>query len=251
MKYLSIKNFAKHQHYKNRRPLWIKLYGEILDDYGFVCLQDASRSHLILLWVLASRLENRIPYDVDFIQKAIKSTTPIDIEGLIAQGFMEMSEDASNVLASRKQVATLETEREKEKKLLVNTNGSKPFVPEKPPAVPKSKRGALLVATVDEAEVFRYYHDKHPRRGPYDNDQLRKVRKGLLSFSVCQLKQAIDGNLLDEWAVKNHKHGIGWIFKSNDNISENIDRATAGEVVLVGDDLKLTPAGEKFFARAH
>lgn len=131
-------------------------------------------------------------------------------------------------------------------------NGTKPPRPEKRlPAVPKRKRGDLLVATEAEAEVFRYYHEKHPRRGPYDNDQLRKVRKGLVAFSVEQLKQAIDGNLLDEWAVTNHKHAIGWIFKGNDSISENIDRATSGEIPLVGDNGELTPAGQRFFARAH
>lgn len=205
----------------------------------------------MLLWILASRLGNRIPYDMDFIAKAIKSTTPIDIESLIAQGFIEVSEDASNVLAERKQSAMPEEEVEIEKKLL-NTNGTKPPPPEEhPTTVPKRKRGDLLVPTADESVVLSYYRQCHPRRGPYDNDQLRKVRKGLVSFTVDQMKQAIDGNLLDDWAVKNHKHGIGWIFKSNDNISENIDRATSGETPLVGDNGELTKAGERFFARAH
>ena len=53
MRYLSIKNHKAHQHYKNRRPPWIKLHVAILDDYAFSCLQDASKVHLLLLGVLA------------------------------------------------------------------------------------------------------------------------------------------------------------------------------------------------------
>lgn len=123
--------------------------------------------------------------------------------------------------------------------------------PEKPAVVSKPKRGDRLVPTEDEAQILRYYAEKHPRRGPYDNEQLRKIRKGLLSFSVAQMKLAIDGNFLDEWSVEKRKHGIGWIFKNNDQISENIDRATAGDMVLVGEDSELTEAGKRYFTRSR
>ena len=111
MRYLSIKNFAKHQHYKDRRPPWIKLHVEVLDDYHFSCLQDASKAHLMLLWVLASKMDNRIPYDLAFLSKKLGTTSPIDIEELVLQGFIELSQDDSTPLASRKQSAMTETER--------------------------------------------------------------------------------------------------------------------------------------------
>lgn len=127
MKYLSIKNLAKHQHYKDRRPPWIKLHAEVLDDYEFLCLQDASKAHLMLLWVLASRLENRIPYDPVFLAERLGTTTPINVQELISQGFIEVSEDDSRPLAFRKQSAMPETETEveTEKKLLSPLNGAK------------------------------------------------------------------------------------------------------------------------------
>lgn len=129
-------------------------------------------------------------------------------------------------------------------------NGTEKAPPEKRiPAVPKPKSGHRLTPTPEEAEVLEYHHSRHPRRGPYDDPQVRKVRTGLVSFTVPQMKLAVDGNLLDEWSVERHKHEISWIFRDNDKISENIDRATAGEVVLVGDDYKLTEAGQRFFAR--
>lgn len=116
MRYLSIKNLSKHQHYKDRRPPWIKLHAEVLDDYAFSCLQDASKAHLMLLWVLASRMENRIPYDLAWITQKVGAQQPVDLEELIAHGFIEVHDDASAVLAPRKRSAMPETETETEKK---------------------------------------------------------------------------------------------------------------------------------------
>jgi hypothetical protein len=114
MRYLSIKNLKKYQHYKDRRPPWIKLHAEVLDDYAFTCLQDASKAHLMLLWVLASRMDNRIPYDLAWITQKLGANAPIDLEELILQGFIEVSQDDSTALAPRKQSAMPETETETE-----------------------------------------------------------------------------------------------------------------------------------------
>lgn len=114
MRYLVVKNFAKHQHYKDRRPPWIKLHVEVLDDYAFACLRDASKAHLMLLWVLASKLDNRIPYDLGFLARKLGATEPVDVEELVLQGFIEVTQDDSAVLAPRKQSAMPETEGETE-----------------------------------------------------------------------------------------------------------------------------------------
>ena len=114
MRYLTIKNYSKHQHYKDRRPPWIKLHVEVLDDYAFACLQDASKAHLMLLWVLASKLDNRIPYDLPFLSRKLGATSPIDVEELVLQGFIEVSQDDGKMLAPRKQSAMPETETETE-----------------------------------------------------------------------------------------------------------------------------------------
>ena len=53
MNYLRVKNWEKFQHYKDRTPPWIKLYRDLLNDYEFSCLQDASKAHLMLIWLLA------------------------------------------------------------------------------------------------------------------------------------------------------------------------------------------------------
>ena len=116
MKYLSIKNWSRYQHYSKRHPPWVKLHVSILDDYEFFCLQDASKAHLLLLFVLASKYQNRIPYDLALISQKIGATTAVDIEELVLQGFIEVSQDDGRMLAPRKQNGGTETETETEKR---------------------------------------------------------------------------------------------------------------------------------------
>ena len=123
-----VKNFEHFQHYKDRSPPWIKLYNELLDDYDFACLQDASKLHLILIWLLASRADNKLPYDADWISKRINATTKVNLGVLVDAGFLVINQElqtteqvASAPLADCKQVARpereRETERETEKKI--------------------------------------------------------------------------------------------------------------------------------------
>ena len=64
MQFFNVKNWDGLQHYKDRAPPWIKLYNHLLDDYEFACLQDASKLHLMLIWLLASRNSNRLRGEV-------------------------------------------------------------------------------------------------------------------------------------------------------------------------------------------
>src|SRR5258708_502836 len=104
----SVRNFEKFQHYKDRSPPWIKLYNELLDDYDFGKLPDASKMHLIAIWLLASRSDNKIPYDSVWIGRRINATEPINLNLLLEAGFIklnqqieEMGQIASTMLAKR------------------------------------------------------------------------------------------------------------------------------------------------------
>jgi len=83
-----VKNFETFQHYKDRAPPWIKLYNELLDDYEFGLLPDASKMHLVAIWLLASRSENKIPYDAEWVAKRINATEAVNLELLAAKGFI-------------------------------------------------------------------------------------------------------------------------------------------------------------------
>lgn len=115
--YIEVKNFDKFQHYKDRNPIWIKLYYELLDDYEFSRLDDAAKWLAVGLWMLASRCGNRIPNDSEWIAKRLSLKAKPNLNALLGSGFISivaMEQSASNALASRYQDACLEKETEKE-----------------------------------------------------------------------------------------------------------------------------------------
>lgn len=131
---LRVRNFSKFQHYKHRSPPWIKLHRGALHDYDFTCLQDASKAHAMLLWLLASTCDNAIPDDAQWIARQIHATEPVDIDALVSAGILERYEvstrkqRASKVRATRKQNGGTETEGEGEKRKNVadSPNGGEP-----------------------------------------------------------------------------------------------------------------------------
>jgi hypothetical protein len=115
MEYLQVKNWARFQHYKHRKPPWIRLYRDLLDSLDFHSLPLASRALAPLIWLLASdTVEGRIEYIPEQIAFRLRTTVK-DLEEalkpLIDKGFLSL---ASNTLASRVQHATPEGETERE-----------------------------------------------------------------------------------------------------------------------------------------
>lgn len=56
-----IKNWGKFQHFKDRRPPWIKLYRDILDDPDWFALDPKSAKVLVMLWLMASEDDGYLP----------------------------------------------------------------------------------------------------------------------------------------------------------------------------------------------
>jgi len=86
--FFEVKNFKKWQHYKKRKPPWIKLHSDLLNDYHFSCLQDDSKLHLIMIWLLASQSNNKLPVDSGWIAKKINVNGNLDLKLLIDKGFL-------------------------------------------------------------------------------------------------------------------------------------------------------------------
>ena len=121
MEYIQVKNWEDFQHYKDRTPPWIKLYNHLLDDFEFSCLPDASKAHLLSIWLLASRTNNKIPNNPKWIGNKINATEPVDLSVLFECGFIEVisnknnelqtpEQDASKMLQTPEQDACLERE---------------------------------------------------------------------------------------------------------------------------------------------
>lgn len=154
----SVKNFERFQHYKDRAPPWIKLYNELLDDYEFGLLPDASKMHLVAIWLLASRSENKIPYDPAWVARRINATEPVNLAGLAEAGFIVTDQplQTTEQVASKPLAECLSREREEGE-----TEESREE--KEIPPVAKATRGA--------SEKFEEFWKERPRR---DGDDPRK-----------------------------------------------------------------------------
>ena len=159
--FFKVRNLERFQHYGNRRPIWIKLYASTLQDYEFSKLNDAQRYQLMMIWVLASQMNNRVPMDERWIQEQIHSTSIVNLEPLVSGKFIEVIEDASNVLASCYQDASLD-------KIRVDKIG----VPKKEPLGHKSQTSntekSPTSATSDPcpySEIIDYLNKRADRAG--------------------------------------------------------------------------------------
>src|SRR3990167_6034317 len=121
MGYLTVKNWDQFQHYKDRNPPWIKLHRTLLDDYEFSCLQDASKLHLMLIWLLASQSDGRIPDDAKFLQGKLGLKSQPNLQPLISNGFLIVDQSASKKLAPDASKLHLETEAYKASEAEVET----------------------------------------------------------------------------------------------------------------------------------
>ena len=113
-RYFAVKNFDTFQHYSDRSPPWIKFYNAVLDDYEFTRLPDASRAHLMSIWLLASRTKNRIPFDAIWVAQAIKATTAVDLDALVDAGFLVAEPIATKSVARRKRDASTPLDQRRE-----------------------------------------------------------------------------------------------------------------------------------------
>lgn len=154
-----VKNFETFQHYKDRAPPWIKLYNEVLDDYDFGALPDASKFHLIAIWLLASRSNNKIPYDAGWIERRINATGKVDLALLVERGFILLDQplqgveqDASEMLA--KCLSREEGEREN---------------------IEQKNIRAVAKATRPNADFEEFWEARPRRKGADPKDPARKL----------------------------------------------------------------------------
>lgn len=92
-RYFKVKSWESFQHYKDRNPPWIKLHNHLLDNYEFECLPDASKAHLLCIWMLASRTQNKMPMDSQWIKRKIGASSNVDLDVLVKYGFIELIQE--------------------------------------------------------------------------------------------------------------------------------------------------------------
>ena len=130
MKHLTVKDWGKFQHYKDRNPPWIKLETDTFMKYEFGQLSDASKLLAVCIWTLASRYKDPklglVPADLEYIKRQCNLgdlITEEHLKELINQGYII---DASDALADCKQSAIPETETYSKETYKKETEGEAP-----------------------------------------------------------------------------------------------------------------------------
>lgn len=120
---MRIRNWKQFQHYKNRRPPWIKLHREILDDPDWHSLSGDSAKVLISLWLIASDDNDKDGKLPPLRKLAFRLRMS---EKVVAQHLEKLSQwlvqDASNALADCEQLAVPETEESRDRDRVFSQN---------------------------------------------------------------------------------------------------------------------------------
>jgi len=107
-----IRNWAEHQHYKDRNPPWIKLSNGLLTSEDWVTLSDASRVLLIASMLLASRTGRSGEFcgNPEYVKRVAYLNKLPDFDPLVKCGFLEVSGDALQNASNMLQNASSEGE---------------------------------------------------------------------------------------------------------------------------------------------
>ena len=107
-----IKNWSSFQHYKNRRPPWIKLHRELIDDVEFHKLSGGDFKYLTMLWIIASEDKKMLGYlpAIEALAFRLRLSEKKTEDLLIRLNHWIILDD-SDMLAGCKQSADPETEK--------------------------------------------------------------------------------------------------------------------------------------------
>jgi hypothetical protein len=110
---MKIKNWHKFQHFKDRKPPWVKLYRDLLDDIDWHELDPKSAKVLVMLWLIASEEDGNIP-EVKRLAFRLRMSEK-DTEVCLSKLSHWLDHDDVNVISEGYQDDAPETETETEK----------------------------------------------------------------------------------------------------------------------------------------
>jgi len=117
---MRIKNWNKFQHFKDRKPIWIKLYRDLLDDLNWHELDGKSAKALVMIWLIASEDCGQLPdtkslaFRLRMSEKDTKDIVTRLSAWLEQDDINGISEGYQNDMPEKRRE---ETEKEKEKEI--------------------------------------------------------------------------------------------------------------------------------------
>jgi hypothetical protein len=111
---MKIRNWSKFQHFKDRKPPWVKLYRDVLDDMEWYELDPLASKVLVMCWLIASEDEGRLP-NTKTLAFRLRMTEKQTLDCLNKLSHW-LEQDDIDLISEQYQTDSLETERETETK---------------------------------------------------------------------------------------------------------------------------------------
>jgi hypothetical protein len=249
---LRVRNWEKFQHYKARRPPWIKLHRSLLEDRAFLALPLAAQALAPRLWLLASETDDGSlpsdPGELAFRLRCSESELIPAANALISSKFLAGSLDvASAALSPCSRGAVPETEVETE------TEGEEKQISS--PSAPLLFPAPAPVPTPVEA-VMAYWSDRTNTTPRVESSVVairRRIKQRLEDgFSEQDLRDCVDYALRDEFYVeKGYAKNPHVLFKNAPRVEDLLRRSKAppppnrGQPVAARNDQTVTSWAQK------
>jgi len=107
-----IKNWHQFQHFKDRKPPWIKLYRDLLDDVHWHDLDPKAAKNLVMIWLIASEYDGELP-DMKTLAFRLR-VLENEAKSIVSKLSHWLVQTDISVISERYQVDSLEIETEKE-----------------------------------------------------------------------------------------------------------------------------------------
>ena len=136
---IKVKDWNKFQHFKDRKPPWIKLYRDLLDDLEWHELDPVAAKALVAIWLIASESDGELP-EMKKLAFRLRVTEKQAIS-IVSQLDHWLIQDDINLISDRYQSDSLEIETEtysKETETYRKEGEAKKLISSKKPRVTSS-----------------------------------------------------------------------------------------------------------------
>jgi len=120
---MRIKDWNKFQHFKDRKPPWIKLYRDLLDDITWHELDAKAAKALVMIWLIASEYDGNLP-DIKTLAFRLR-VSESEAKSIVSKLSHWVIQDDIKPISSRYQDDTLEVETETETERETEREGAK------------------------------------------------------------------------------------------------------------------------------
>lgn len=194
MAFLSVKDWERFQHYKDRDPPWVKLYRDLLTSESWVLGTDLSRVVQVASTMLAPRYNNKIPYRFDLLERVMsldcsEAAFKKAVDHLVDMNFLEIEQVTSEIKV---------VEQSASNPLATCTSETEQRRAEKRQSREEARALALATPGLDKAIFEKWEGYRSGMRKPLTVHSLEATAKTIASCGDRQ-GELVDNSIRNDW----------------------------------------------------